>query len=556
MRQATHHKHSSTKAYRRLLDRLADHPDVHRVATGRVTPRMGAGPPDRADLEGPRRSPPGSRSRSTSTARSSTPTSSPTAPTRSPRSWRSRAGRGRERAGLARPRSRAASGAPRARRGHGGTSLPGKVMLRLDPRRDRAPRRRRSPRRQRARLGDQRQDDDDGARGVDLRARRASRPSTTSPARTWRAASPRRCCGAAPARGSACSRSTSSGSPRSPPRSSRARSCSATCSATSSTATASSRRSASAGPRSPPPRPTRLVLNADDPLIADLGRDAPERALLRHRGRRRRDTPAGSRTPPTRRAAAAAAPPTRYAHVYLAHLGVYACPSCGARRARAGGQRHARSRSTGCAARASTLRTPHGARRGRAPRCRASTTSTTRSPRPRSRPRWASTPRPIAAGLGAAAAVFGRGERVRVGERELSILLVKNPAGANEVLRTARRLRTAPHDVLAVLNDEIADGRDVSWIWDADFETLAPRIRRAHLLGDARGRAGAAAASTPACRPERITRRGATSAARSTARSRGAAGATLYALPTYTAMLALRALLARRGQAASSWARA
>jgi hypothetical protein len=41
----THHKHSSTKAYRRLLDRLADHPAVHRVATGRVTPRMGAGRP-------------------------------------------------------------------------------------------------------------------------------------------------------------------------------------------------------------------------------------------------------------------------------------------------------------------------------------------------------------------------------------------------------------------------------------------------------------------------------------------------------------------------------
>jgi hypothetical protein len=41
----THHKHSSRKGYRRLLDRLADHPDVHRVATGRVTPRMGAGRP-------------------------------------------------------------------------------------------------------------------------------------------------------------------------------------------------------------------------------------------------------------------------------------------------------------------------------------------------------------------------------------------------------------------------------------------------------------------------------------------------------------------------------
>ena len=45
MAKKTHHKHSSTKAYRRLLDALADHPDVHRVATGRVKPRMGSGRP-------------------------------------------------------------------------------------------------------------------------------------------------------------------------------------------------------------------------------------------------------------------------------------------------------------------------------------------------------------------------------------------------------------------------------------------------------------------------------------------------------------------------------
>jgi hypothetical protein len=47
-RKQTHHKHSSTKGYRRLLDRLAEHPDVHRVATGRVSPRMGSGRPTAA----------------------------------------------------------------------------------------------------------------------------------------------------------------------------------------------------------------------------------------------------------------------------------------------------------------------------------------------------------------------------------------------------------------------------------------------------------------------------------------------------------------------------
>ncbi len=45
MRRRTHHKHSSHKGYRRLLDRLAAHERVHRVATGRVKPRMGTGRP-------------------------------------------------------------------------------------------------------------------------------------------------------------------------------------------------------------------------------------------------------------------------------------------------------------------------------------------------------------------------------------------------------------------------------------------------------------------------------------------------------------------------------
>jgi hypothetical protein len=45
LRRRTHHKHSSRKGYRRLLDRLAAHDAVHRVATGRVKPRMGSGRP-------------------------------------------------------------------------------------------------------------------------------------------------------------------------------------------------------------------------------------------------------------------------------------------------------------------------------------------------------------------------------------------------------------------------------------------------------------------------------------------------------------------------------
>ena len=71
---------------------------------------------------------------------------------------------------------------------------------------------------------------------------------------------------------------------------------------------------------------------------------------------------------------------------------------------------------------------------------------------------------------------------MQIAGRDLAILLVKNPAGANEVLRTLA-LDPGEHDVLAVLNDKIADGRDISWVWDADFEVIARHVRRVTCSG-------------------------------------------------------------------------
>src|SRR6185369_10399186 len=84
-------------------------------------------------------------------------------------------------------------------------------------------------------------------------------------------------------------------------------------------------------------------------------------------------------------------------------------------------------------------------------------------------------PDDVVAALEGFEGAFGRVETIPVGGRELSILLVKNPAGANEVLRTLV-LEEGPLDLWLALNDRIADGRDVSWIWDADFELLRGRV--------------------------------------------------------------------------------
>src|SRR5206468_3445786 len=76
---------------------------------------------------------------------------------------------------------------------------------------------------------------------------------------------------------------------------------------------------------------------------------------------------------------------------------------------------------------------------------------------------------PILTGITQFKPIFGRGERLQVEGRVLRLLLAKNPTGFNEVLRTLFSEGIQRH-VLFVLNDNIADGRDISWIWDVDFE--------------------------------------------------------------------------------------
>jgi UDP-N-acetylmuramyl tripeptide synthase len=130
-------------------------------------------------------------------------------------------------------------------------------------------------------------------------------------------------------------------------------------------------------------------------------------------------------------------------------------------------------------------------------------------------------------------------------------MLVKNPAGANEVLRTLA-LEPGSHDLLGILNDQIADGRDVSWIWDADFELLAGRVERV-LCSGSRAADLAARLKYAGIEPRRIEIREDLPGALGRALATGEQQRPLYALPTYTAMLALRELLVERGDASSAW---
>ncbi|HXR60204.1 MAG TPA: MurT ligase domain-containing protein, partial [Solirubrobacterales bacterium] len=161
-------------------------------------------------------------------------------------------------------------------------------------------------------------------------------------------------------------------------------------------------------------------------------------------------------------------------------------------------------------------------------------------------------PERIAAALGEMRAAFGRVETIDVGGVPVSILLIKNPAGANEVLRTLTLESREGEgiDLWIALNDRIADGRDVSWILDADFELLAGGVRRVVCSGT---RAPEMAlrlkyAGWPEEAIEVVPGIGP-----SLDRAVSAAGGRLFALPTYTALLELRKLLADRGLAKEFW---
>ena len=65
---------------------------------------------------------------------------------------------------------------------------------------------------------------------------------------------------------------------------------------------------------------------------------------------------------------------------------------------------------------------------------------------------------------------FGRAQRMKISDRNILVQLIKNPTGASEVLRTVNAAENKK--LLIIINDKYADGRDVSWLWDADFEIL------------------------------------------------------------------------------------
>jgi UDP-N-acetylmuramyl tripeptide synthase len=297
---------------------------------------------------------------------------------------------------------------------------------------------------------------------------------------------------------------------------------------------------------------SRFVLNADDPAIADLGRDAAgeQRQGVTYFG----IEDASQALPELQHAFDAkhcrrCGHPYAYERAFVGHLGHYSCPSCGARRPAPDVAATSISL-RGMEGSRLTVRTPAGEMTLELPlpglynvyNALAAIAAALELGIPPATAREA---------LETMRAAFGRVETIAIGPARLSILLIKNPAGANEVLRTL--LLEAGGEKLDLwigLNDRIADGRDVSWIWDADFELLAAGVRRVTCAGT---RAPEMALRLKYAGWPEDAIEVEPGIERSLDRALDTSGGRLFALPTYTALLELRKLLADRGLAEEFW---
>jgi UDP-N-acetylmuramyl tripeptide synthase len=294
----------------------------------------------------------------------------------------------------------------------------------------------------------------------------------------------------------------------------------------------------------------RLVVNGDDPQLAAIaesrlgtvvfGLDDPRvaRPSLQHAADSKYCLRCGT--------------PYVYAAAYVGHLGDYRCPACGYGRPPL--EVAAREIELHGLERVSfVLATPEGTQRVELALPGLYNVYNAVAAAALTRALGASLEE-VAAGLGRFTAAFGRFERIAVGDRQVLVLLIKNPAGANEAVRTLVD-GDPPNTVVVALNDAIADGRDVSWIWDVDFEPLLDGLERLVASGDRsaelalRFRYGGLDESAIEVEPQ---------LGRALARGLELTppGGTLVVLPTYTAMLALQRLVAAKGLARPYWERA
>jgi lipid II isoglutaminyl synthase (glutamine-hydrolysing) len=293
----------------------------------------------------------------------------------------------------------------------------------------------------------------------------------------------------------------------------------------------------------------RVILNADDPLVASLGRSAKDPVYygveeptldtgrLQHLADSKDCPECGT--------------PLIYDAVYFGHVGTYQCPNCSFSRPELL-YAASRVRMQGPQGTNVLLRTPTGEREVKLKLPGLYNVYNALSAAAVAGEMGIGIEE-ISRGLAQFAGAFGRVERVQAGNREAFLLLIKNPVGFNEILRTFMTGADV-RNVLIAINDNDADGRDVSWLWDVDFEMLAaksdgllaPFTVSGIRAQDMAVRLKYAELPVGAVIPEREK-------AIKAALQATPPGETLYVLPTYTAMLEIRQTLSELGYTHPFW---
>jgi len=292
---------------------------------------------------------------------------------------------------------------------------------------------------------------------------------------------------------------------------------------------------------------TTLVLNANDPLVATLGDGSRARVVFYSLEDERLKLPkledaADSIT------CLHCGHPYSYEAVYFGHIGKYRCPACELE------QPDAHVRGTNIQLREKdsevTVETPTGALRLKVNLPGLHNVSNALAVVAAAQAVGLSS-EIIEKGFSQFVPAFGRGESHQLEGRELFLQLVKNPVSFNQILRTIL-IEPGKKNLLILINDNDPDGRDVSWLWDTDFELLRDRANFIIVSGqraaDMRLRLKYAEIEDELCSVEPGTEdalRQAIAACQP--------GSRLYILPTYTAMLDVRKTLTRLGVAKPYW---
>jgi lipid II isoglutaminyl synthase (glutamine-hydrolysing) len=301
------------------------------------------------------------------------------------------------------------------------------------------------------------------------------------------------------------------------------------------------------------PADSVVLLNADDPAIAALGEGLAARVVYYGLEDITQASESAAHVADSQFCRVCG---TRYCYQprFYAHIGHYYCPQCGLKRPQP------------------AISLPHVAFEGIAH-------TRLLLGLPDSEPVWIDLPMPglynainalAAAGaahlsgiasptivktLGQFSAAFGRIEHIDANGKPLLMALIKNPVGASETVRMlvgGREPHTSGLHLLILINDRDADGTDVSWLWDADFERLAGVI--AHVvIGGTRAADMAVRLKYAGVDAGLLIVEPDPAQALAYALQATPAETTLYALPTYTAMLELRAVLAERGWVKPFW---